>query len=78
MLIANLFVIVGAGITLIENEVAITIGRFIYGMASGSFSVLVPGFSKVFILTILVNELAPTELKGPFGALTQILITVGI
>ena len=46
ILFANLFVIGGAGITLIENEGAITVGRFFYGMASGSFSVLVPGFSK--------------------------------
>jgi len=27
---------------------------------------------------ILVNEVAPTEMKGPLGAVTQILITVGI
>ncbi len=43
---ANIFVVVGTGITLIQSEMAIIIGRFIYGIAAGSFSVLVPGFSK--------------------------------
>ncbi len=75
---ANGCVLVGAGITLVENEIAIIIGRFIYGVASGSFSVLVPSFSILSFLTHIVNELAPTELKGPLGATTQILITVGI
>ena len=27
---------------------------------------------------LIVNEISPTELKGPLGTLTQILITVGI
>jgi len=39
-------VIVGTFISLFENEAAIVVGRFIYGIAAGSFSVLVPGFSK--------------------------------
>lgn len=78
LLLANLLVIVGAGVTLIRNEIAITVGRFVYGMASGSFSVLVPGFSNWYCFIFLVNELAPVELKGPLGAITQILITVGI
>ncbi len=49
LLLANGCVLVGAGITLVENEIAIIIGRFIYGLATGSFSVLVPSFSIFFI-----------------------------
>lgn len=30
------------------------------------------------LLSKIVNETAPTELKGPLGTITQILITVGI
>jgi len=30
------------------------------------------------LINVIVNEVAPTELKGPLGALTQILITMGI
>ncbi|CDW77776.1 sugar transporter family protein [Stylonychia lemnae] len=67
ILFANILVIIGAGITTYKNVYAIVAGRFIYGLATGSFSVLVP-----------INEAAPTELKGPLGAVTQILITVGI
>ena len=29
-------------------------------------------------MLLVVNETSPTEMKGPLGALTQILITVGI
>lgn len=32
---------------------------------------------EIYLISI-VNEVAPTELKGPLGAVTQILITVGI
>ena len=58
---SNFLVFLGAGLTLIENVPAIIIGRFIFGLASGTFSVLVPGF---------INELCPTELKGPVGTIT--------
>jgi len=36
-------------------------GRFIFGVGTGAFSVFVPSF---------INELTPTELKGPFGSAT--------
>lgn len=82
ILVANVLVIIGAGVTTIRAEPAIVVGRFIYGLATGSFSVLVPSFSnktpKFLIILCIVNEVAPTELKGPLGAVTQILITVGI
>jgi hypothetical protein len=49
---ANAIVAIGAGITLVKSMPAIIVGRFIYGLASGSFSVLVPGFSKI---TSIIN-----------------------
>lgn len=38
-------------------------------MAAGIYTVLVPKF---------INETAPSELKGPFGAMSQLLVTFGI
>ncbi len=46
IIMANIFVVVGTVITLIQSEIAIICGRFIYGIAAGTFSVLVPVFSK--------------------------------
>jgi MFS family permease len=60
LLATNLFVIAGCGITLIANPIAIIIGRFFYGFASGSFSCLVPAY---------VAELTPKELRGPYGTI---------
>jgi MFS family permease len=66
---ANVLVGLGCALTLIENEYWILAGRFIFGLATGAFSVFVPSF---------INELSPNELKGYLGSLTQILITLGI
>ncbi|KAG0122859.1 transporter-domain-containing protein [Tuber indicum] len=48
---------------------ALTVGRFLGGMAAGTAAVIVP---------IYINELAPPNYKGAFGALTQISINLGI
>ena len=61
MHVTNLIVIVGAGLSLIKNIPAIVAGRFLYGLAAGIFSVYVPAF---------INELSPTELRGPLGSWT--------
>lgn len=61
LMLTNIVVCIGSGVVLIENEWAIVAGRFIYGMASGSFSVFVPLF---------LNETAPIEIKGPIGVMT--------
>lgn len=45
------------------------VGRFFWGMATGVYTVLVPKF---------ITETAPNELKGPFGAISQLLVTLGI
>ena len=65
----NILVCIASGIVLIENVIAICIGRFLYGLATGSFSVFVPLF---------INETAPFEIKGPVGVMTQFFVTFGI
>ena len=45
------------------------IGRFLWGMAAGVYTVLVPKF---------INETVPSNLKGPFGAMSQFMVTFGI
>jgi len=67
--LCNAVVILGATLTLVKNLPTVAVGRFLYGLAAGAFSVFVPSF---------INEITPTELKGPFGSATQILITLGI
>jgi MFS family permease len=67
--VTNLFVIIGCGLQLIKSIGTVLAGRFIFGVSTGAFSVFVPSF---------INEITPTELKGPYGAITQLLITFGI
>ena len=55
--------------TLVRVKEVVAAGRFLFGLAAGAFTVFVPSF---------INEITPTELKGPFGSATQILITFGI
>ena len=69
LLIFNAVIVVGATITLAPNFGALCAGRFIYGLGVGGFSVFVPKY---------IAETAPTEIKGPAGALTQITVTFGI
>jgi len=54
---------------LFQNIYVVTVGRFIFGLSAGAFSVFVPSY---------INEVTPTELKGPFGSATQLFITLGI
>ena len=68
-MIANLVLCVGVGITLIDDFVVLCIGRFIYGISVGAFSVFCPKY---------ISETAPIEVKGPAGALSQVCITFGI
>jgi MFS family permease len=65
----NLLLIFASSLSLIECIPLQMACRFFYGMAAGAFTVMVPKF---------INETAPQELKGPYGALSQISITVGI
>lgn len=72
--LANLLLIIGCALPIVEingkNLLALVmVGRFIYGMSTGAFSVFVPSY---------INELTPVELRGPFGTATQILMNSGI
>ena len=59
----------GVCITLTDNSVLLCIGRFIYGLPVGVFSVYTPKF---------LSETAPIEIKGSAGALNQVQISLGI
>lgn len=61
ILFTNVFIFLGSAICLVPNQYAILVGRFISGLAGGSFSVFVP---------LYINETAPIELKGPLGVMT--------
>lgn len=68
-MIANAVLIVGVSLTLVDHFHALCVGRFIYGLSVGGFSVFCPKY---------IAETAPIEIKGPAGALTQVCITLGI
>ena len=59
--ITNLLLVIGCGMTLVKSKEVVAAGRFIFGLTTGAFSVFVPSF---------INEVTPTELKGPIGSST--------
>jgi MFS family permease len=59
-LVMNLFVVLGSALSLIDNMTVICVGKFLYGIAAGGMTVYSPNY---------INEIAPTELKGPLGAI---------
>lgn len=61
ILACNAILIVGCSLTLVRVKEVVAVGRFFFGLAAGAFTVFVPSF---------INELTPTELKGPFGSAT--------
>jgi MFS transporter, SP family, sugar:H+ symporter len=67
--IMNLIVILGSLLSLIDNMYVICLGRFLFGVAAGGFTVYSPNY---------INESVPTELKGPLGAMCQFGFCFGI
>lgn len=63
------FIVAGVMKALATNVPILTLGRFISGLSSGAAAVVVP---------LYVNEIAPPDAKGKFGAFTQISINIGI
>ena len=57
----NIFTIIGAFMTLIDHTGIFVMGRFLYGVACGGFSVFCPKY---------IAEASPIELKGPAGCLS--------
>lgn len=69
LLLSELLVILGSGIMLIPDITPLLIGRTIFGLACGAFTVVGPKY---------INEVAPLEISGPAGMLTQLTVTFGI
>ena len=69
LIFANVVLIIGVLISVIDQYELLCLGRFIYGLGSGSFNVFGPLF---------ITETAPIEIKGPLGALTELGISIGI
>jgi|LauGreDrversion4_2_1035121.scaffolds.fasta_scaffold202059_3 MFS family permease len=70
MIIANnLLLLIAVSICMINNPWVILFGRFLYGMSAGTFTVMCPKF---------ISEVAPTEYKGVFGAMSQFMCVFGI
>jgi MFS family permease len=67
--VANVFVILGCSICIIPYPPALIVGRLIYGLAVGIFSVIIP---------IFIIEISPIQLKGSYGGVSQLSITTGI
>lgn len=70
MRLTTLFFVVGPAFESLAPGIGlIAFGRFVSGIGAGSAVVVVP---------IYISELAPPKEKGLFGALTQIMVNVGI
>ena len=73
----NIFVVIGSLLCVLADQLSDTmtslivliIGRFVYGLACGSFSVFCPKY---------IAETSPVEIKGPTGFMSQINICFGI
>lgn len=60
---------IGVAICMIDNMVAITIGRFTIGLGAGGFCSYSPAY---------ISEMSPTEMSGTLGAVSQFFVTFGI
>jgi len=69
LMIMNLILILGTGLTFIDHMEIITVGKFLCGYAVGGMSVYCP---------MMLNELVPIELKGSFLSMTQVSVGLGI
>jgi len=65
----NGFVVVGSLLSLVDHMTVICIGKFLFGVAAGGMTVYCPNY---------INEAAPTEMKGPAGAVCQLAFCFGI
>ena len=68
-MLTNLFLVIGVSLTLINQFWVLCLGRFIYGISAGAFSVFCPKY---------IAETSPVEIKGPAGAFTAISVNFGI
>ena len=69
ILVLDFILLTSIAICMVNNILVITFGRFFWGLCAGSFSVMCPKY---------LNEYLPIEKKGTYGALNQLMCTVGI
>ena len=64
----NIVLIIAVLVCLTGNIYAIVVGRYIWGICFGVFTVVCSKY---------VNEICPIELKGPFGGFNQAMNVFG-
>lgn len=64
-----MLVLLAVAICMIDNPIIILVGRLVYGMSAGAFTVVCPKFA---------SEISPQEYRGPLGAMGQFMCTFGI
>ena len=69
ILVLDVILLAVIGICMINDIVVIAFGRFFWGLCAGSLSVMCPKY---------LNEFLPIEKKGTYGALNQLMCTIGI
>lgn len=69
MHVMNLLLLCSIAVCMIDNIPIICVGRFFWGITFGCFSVICAKYN---------NEICPVEYKGPFGAISQLLLTFGV
>lgn len=69
MHVMNLLMLISIGVCMIDVIAVICIGRFFWGITFGCFSVICAKYN---------NEICPVEYKGPFGAISQLMLTFGV
>ncbi|OMJ95880.1 hypothetical protein SteCoe_603 [Stentor coeruleus] len=69
LMITDMLIIIGCGITIIPYTPGFAIGRIVTGFAVGIYTCVVP---------IYIRETAPVEVAGKVGGLVQLQITSGI
>lgn len=67
--VLNVILLCAIGVCMVNNISVIAVGRFFWGICAGSYTVMCPKY---------LNEYLPIELKGSYGAINQLMCTVGI
>ena len=65
----NILLIIGSGLSLVDNMAFICVGKFLYGLSVGGFTVYAPNF---------INESVPIKHKGPFNSMLNAMIALGL
>ena len=67
--VMSIIMSIGTAFCMINNMIAITLGRFVIGLGAGGFCSYSPAY---------ISELAPIEMSGTLGAVSQFFVTFGI